>query len=117
MEQTPYQKKLWRAAGEAHTERRVAVEETLKEMIAALENDHYNRLPALCESLPFAYRALLFQHHEPPGTDLIPPGASPIINGRARRCQRKVSRFTAANGRWHRAQWLSAAPRVAEPRL
>jgi len=59
MAQTPYQKKLWAAVREAHTDRRKDVEESLKAMIAALENDRYGDLPALHATLPASYGAMV----------------------------------------------------------
>jgi hypothetical protein len=59
MAQTPYQRKLWLALQDAHTNRRKAVEEVLKEMIGALENDRYDDLPALRAALPLSYGAMV----------------------------------------------------------
>lgn len=59
MEQTPYQRKLWLAVQDAHTNRRKAIEETLKRMIGALESDRYDDLPALHVALPSSYASMV----------------------------------------------------------
>lgn len=59
MAQTPYQRKLWLAVQDAHSKRRRAVEEMLKEMVGALENDRYDELPALRAALPPSYGAMV----------------------------------------------------------
>lgn len=59
MAQTPYQRMLWLAVQDAHANRRKAVGEMLKDMIGALENDRYDKLPALRAALPPSYGAMV----------------------------------------------------------